>query len=184
MTPTETLKHEHKIALLILNAAEREARSIQETGSASGINVDKIETMVDFFRNFIDKCHHTKEERHLFPRMQERGMTHVNEPVSVMLYEHEEGRRRVQAIAGALLQVRNGVPSATASLSNNLLAYIELLRAHIGKEDNVLFPLADKLFTPEDQQSLNEAFEKVEAEEIGEGVHEKYHQLAHDLAKN
>ncbi len=27
------------------------------------------------------------------------------------------------------------------------------------------------------------AFDRVEAEEIGVGVHEKYHQLAHELAK-
>jgi hemerythrin-like domain-containing protein len=58
------------------------------------------------------------------------------------------------------------------------------LRAHIDKEDNVLYPMADRLFTPEDQRALTKAFEKVEAEEIGEGVHEKYHQLAHDLVKS
>jgi hemerythrin-like domain-containing protein len=57
------------------------------------------------------------------------------------------------------------------------------LRAHIDKENNILFPMADQLFTPKDQEELIEAFEKVEAEEMGEGVHEKYHQLAHDLAK-
>jgi hypothetical protein len=34
------------------------------------------------------------------------------------------------------------------------------------------------------QQELNRAFEKVEAEEMGEGAHEKYHQLAHELMKN
>lgn len=43
--------------------------------------------------------------------------------------------------------------------------------------------MAGQLFTPEDQKELAEAFEKVEAEEMWEGVHEKYHQFAHDLAK-
>jgi len=181
MTPTETLKHEHKIALLILNAAEREAQLIQqETGK---VDLEKIDKMVDFFRNFIDRCHHTKEEKHLFPKMQERGMVNVAEPISVMMHEHEEGRERVKAIAEALSQTRGGVPSGIESLKNHLLAYVELLRAHISKEDNVLFPLADMLFTPEDQHALVDAFEKVETEEIGEGVHEKYHQLAHNLAK-
>jgi hemerythrin-like domain-containing protein len=52
----------------------------------------------------------------------------------------------------------------------------------IDKEDNVLYPMADRLFTPADQQALAEDFERVEAEEIGAGVHERYHQLAHDLA--
>jgi len=60
---------------------------------------------------------------------------------------------------------------------------VALLRAHIDKEDNVLFPMADQLLTAADQKELTEAFEKVEAEEIGEGVHDKYHQLAHELAE-
>lgn len=41
----------------------------------------------------------------------------------------------------------------------------------------------DWVFTLEDQQALAEAFDRVEAEEMGAGVHERYHQLAHDLAR-
>jgi hemerythrin-like domain-containing protein len=44
--------------------------------------------------------------------------------------------------------------------------------------------MADRVFTPEDQEALGEAFEKVEAEEMGERVHEKYHKLAHELGEN
>ena len=43
--------------------------------------------------------------------------------------------------------------------------------------------MADQLLSAKDDQALFEAFEKIEAEEMGEGVHEKYHQLAHNLAK-
>lgn len=53
----------------------------------------------------------------------------------------------------------------------------------IAKEDNILFPLADRLFTPGDQKALEREFERVEAEEMGEGTNERYHQLAHELGK-
>ena len=115
-----------------------------------------------------------KEEELLFAKMQERGMPVRGGPIAVMLQEHDEGRRRVKAVAEALPQAGSGNASALASVRSNLLAYVQLLRAHIDKEDNVLYPMADRLFTPEDQRELTEAFEKVEAEEIGEGVHEKY----------
>lgn len=36
---------------------------------------------------------------------------------------------------------------------------------------------------PENQRALEEAFERVEREEIGRGVHEKYYELAQRLAK-
>lgn len=147
------------------------------------MQAERIEKMLDFFRNFADRCHHAKEEKLLFVKMEERGVPVRGGPIGVMLQEHDEGRRRVRAVAEALPQARSGQASALSTVRSNLLAYIQLLRAHIDKEDNVLYPMADRLFTPEDQRALTEAFEKVEAEEIGEGVHERYHQLAHDLAR-
>ncbi|MEW6215187.1 MAG: hemerythrin domain-containing protein [Nitrospirota bacterium] len=181
MTPTETLKHEHKIILMVLDAAEREAEFIQDTGK---INADRVDKMLDFFRNFADRCHHAKEEKYLFTEMQKQGISGDIGPIAIMMHEHEEGRQRVKAMAEALPQARTGDLSAIKSLKKNLLAYVKLLQAHIDKEDNVLYPMADRLFKPQDQKALSEAFEKVEAEEMGEGVHEKYHQLAHDLAKS
>jgi len=180
MTSTEVLKHEHQIVLLVLRGAEREVQSIAATGK---VHADTVEQMVDFFRTFTDRCHHAKEEDLLFVKLQEKGMPGDHGPIAVMLMEHKEGRRRVKAIADALPQAKAGDASAIAAVKDNLAAYIELLRAHITKEDNVLYPMADRLFSPQDQQWLVEAFEKIEAKEMGEGTHEKYHQLAHDLAK-
>lgn len=180
MTATEILKHEHQIVLLVLRGAEREAKGIQANNK---ISPAKIEEMVDFFRNFTDRCHHGKEEKHLFVKLQERGMPGDSGPIAVMLHEHQEGRKKVAAIADALPAATGGDSSAVASIRDSLFSYIDLLRAHIQKEDNVLFPMADRILTPEDQKELLSEFEKVEAEEIGEGVHEKYHQLAHNLGK-
>jgi len=103
-------------------------------------------------------------------------------PIAVMLQEHERGRQRVKAMAAPLPQARAGDRQAQEALAVNLCAYIEHLQAHIDKENNVLFSMADQLLTAQEQQSLVQAFEKHEAEEMGEGVHEKYHQLAHELA--
>jgi hemerythrin-like domain-containing protein len=85
-------------------------------------------------------------------------------------------------MAGALPLATKGDAAATAAIARDLKAYVRFLRAHIGKEDNVLYPMADRLLTAEDQRELMAAFDRVEAEEMGEGVHEKYHELAHKLA--
>lgn len=179
MTPTEILKHEHKIVLLVLEGAAREAAAIYDTGM---IDDEKLNRMVDFFQNFVDRCHHAKEEKHLFPRLQLRDSSKVSSPIEVMLSEHEEGRLRVNAISGAIDPACVGDPPAVAALHENLSAYVELLRAHIEKENNVLFPMADHILSADDQRELVAAFELIETEELGEGTHEKYHQLAHDLA--
>ena len=180
MTPTEILKHEHKIILMVLDAAEREVQSIRQRGK---VHVAELEKMMDFIKNFADRCHHAKEEKLLFVKMNEKGMPPESGPIAVMLKEHTEGRRRIKAIGEAIPKAQEGDSSALKAIHENLEAYIQLLRNHIDKEDNVLYPMADKVFTEKDQQSLAEAFDKVEAEEMGEGVHEKYHKLAHDLSE-
>lgn len=180
MTATEDLKHEHKIVLVIMEAADREAQSIQATGQ---VNVTTLDKIVDFCRVFVDRCHHGKEEEYLFPKLEEKGVAGEQGPIGVMLHEHEAGRQRVKAIAASLAPAGAGNPQAAAALAADLMAYTALLRAHIDKENNVLFPMADRLFSPAEQQALLQAFAKHEAEEIGAGVHERYHQLAHELAR-
>jgi hemerythrin-like domain-containing protein len=173
----EELKHEHKIVLLVLDGVLKEIELIKETRT---VNVDKIMRVIDFLKNFTDKCHHSKEEDHLFQRMIDRGMTGTNGPISVMLAEHTEGRRLVKSIEDALPEAEKD-PKAVESIQQDLGSYVVLLKAHIDKEDNILYPLAEELLTDQDMKELEEAFEKIELEEMGEGEHEKYHQLAHEL---
>jgi hemerythrin-like domain-containing protein len=180
MTATEILRHEHKIILKVLDAVRHEAQVIADTGK---LNPEKLDKILDFFRVFVDRCHHGKEEEYLFPTMEKRGIPPDKGPIPVMLHEHAGGRNTVKAISAALARVRQGETTATEAVAANLAILDEHLRSHIEKENEILFPMADKIFTPEDQQALVASFEKHEAEEIGEGVHEKYHQLAHELAQ-
>lgn len=181
MKPTDTLKHEHEIVLAVLKGAEREADSILATGK---VDTEKTDRMLDFFRVFVDKCHHSKEERRLFPRLEERGMPHNGGPIAVMLYEHTLGRNEIAAIADALDKFKAGDARAAEPLAEHLIAYIKILREHIEKENDILFAMADRILTPADQDELSAAFDDIEAEEIGEGVHEQYHQFAHELMKH
>lgn len=168
------LTHEHAIILTVLDAAEREAGSIRSTGD---IRADTIRKMVDFIRLFADRCHHAKEEKHLFRMMRERGFPSESGPLAVMLAEYEEGRSKVRQIDSLLPAAEGGDRNARL-----LSEYAELLRSHIGKEDNVLYPMAENVLAREDMDELADIFEKVEAEEIFAGVHERYHALAHELA--
>ncbi len=179
MSPFDILTHEHKIVLLVLKGAEREASMIEKTRK---IRAEQIEKMLDFFRTFVDRCHHAKEENHLFPLLEERGISRDQGPIGVMLHEHDDGRAQIKAIADALPRAGGGDPEAIEEIRRNLLAYVRLLRGHIEKEDKVLYPMADRLLDDRDRAELVEAFERVESGEIGEGVHERYHQLAHELA--
>jgi len=179
MPATKNLRDEHKMILLVMDACEREAKRIEETGD---INTGKIDKMVDFFKGFIDRCHHTKEEKHLFPTMQKMDIPSVDSPISVMLEEHGTGRSIASSIANLLIAVKKGDKAVIDLVKDAMQIYVQLLRAHIGKEDNILYPMYEQATTTEVDKNLEGAFEIVERDEMGEGTHEKYHQLAHELA--
>lgn len=176
-SPTDVLRHEHDVVLVVVQAMEDEAASLR----AGDVHGDRIAQMVDFTRNFTDACHHAKEEHVLFPLLESK-VQGAGGPVSVMLSEHEAGRAAVRAIQTALPSLDES-REARDSAAENLAAYAQLLRLHIRKENEILFPLAERSLGEDDKRRLAAEFERVEAEETGEGVHERYHELAHQLAK-
>ena len=181
MSPTETLRHEHKIVLMVLEGAEKQALIIKNTGI---VDTDKIKKIIDFSQNFTDGCHHTKEEKQLFPKMCERGFSKEAGPVAVMLSEHIEGRKLISKIESNLNLIIDGDEFAKSGLSSALMDYTYLLRSHISKENDILFTMADRALSSEDMDLLNIEFERIEREDMGVGEHEKYHNIAHEIVED
>lgn len=176
MRPTEELRQEHRVILTMLEAGERKIGQLKTTG---GIGRDEINEMLDFFVNFIDRCHHTKEEKHLFKTMIARGGAASKALITVLLREHEEERRRLKVAVESLSRVnRKAGPGPIKALEENISAYFGLIRTHIEKEDNQLYPEAESILSAEEQDGLGQVFRKVELEEVGEAVHEKYDRMA------
>jgi hemerythrin-like domain-containing protein len=95
-----------------------------------------------------------------------------------MLAEHELGRQYTRALLSAAQGMQHGDPGAAQRAIQSTRSYIALLRRHIAREDQILFPMADEVI-PEAQHALVwEDFERAEILETGQGVHEKYLALA------
>jgi hemerythrin-like domain-containing protein len=173
MKATEILMAEHRVIEQVLNCLEKLAERCE-----AGEILDRTSALaaLDFFRHFADRCHHGKEEGHLFPLLEARGLPREGGPTGVMLAEHEEGRRLIGAMISA---VRENGPREFACYAR---AYVGLLREHIRKEDHCLFPMAARALSVGDVESLARSFQNVESAEMGEGTHEHYLGLANDLA--
>jgi len=138
---TERLRAEHRNILKVLDVLER----LLDRGSQADWDFDSLEDCIAFFRLFADACHHGKEEDLLFPELEARGMPKEGGPIGVMLMEHERGRAFVAQMARAIPKARAGDEDDLARLANAGRGYVDLLRNHIVKEDNVLFNMADQL---------------------------------------
>jgi len=167
---SEDLVAEHEGILSGLNILEKMVHHLEE-----GEPVDRKDLLgiLDFLRLFADKCHHGKEEGLLFPELENRGMARENSPIGQLLIEHVEGRKFLAMMGEALKKEDFG------SFSENATAYIALLRSHIKKENEILFPLGDQLIAPNRHLELLDLFEAHELNVMGAGTHEKLHHMLH-----
>jgi hemerythrin-like domain-containing protein len=178
--PTEILSDEHRVIEQVLACLETMTQKFTAEGR---LDPQPARDAVAFFRNFADRCHHGKEEAHLFPAMEAKGFSPDSGPTGVMRREHELGRLRVREMAAAIDGAAAGDAAALQRFVENAQAYIGLLREHIQKEDHCLFPMANQALSDADQHDLLATFEKVEAEEMGAGTHETYVRIADALAE-
>jgi hemerythrin-like domain-containing protein len=175
---TEVLMAEHRGIERMLAAMERNLGRL-ESGDETA--VPTFAQGVDFLRNFADRCHHHKEEKLLFPALAARGVPVEGGPVGVMLHEHDLGRGHIRAMADALPKAEAGDRAAMRDLATAARAYIQLLRDHIHKEDNILFEMANRVLSADEQEQMAREFDRIEDEVIGAGVHERYHQMLDQL---
>ncbi|RMH23654.1 MAG: hemerythrin [Gemmatimonadetes bacterium] len=154
---TGVLRDEHRTILRVVGAFEG---LLAGGGPAPGAQAERAAECVRFFRLFADLCHHAKEEDLLFDELVEAGFSREAGPVAVMLYEHTLARGHVGAMAEELDGVRSGDPGALARFRQAAVDYIELIRAHILKEDNVLFTMADRALDAPACARLCEAYDE------------------------
>lgn len=180
MQATEILSSEHRVIERVL-ATLKKASDAADAGAdvRPGLFLDAA----DFIRGFADGCHHRKEENVLFITMNEYGVPNQGGPIGVMLNEHELGRKFTREMRAGAESWAAGDPNGKSAAITAARNYVLLLQQHIAKEDQILFPMADRVIPAEKYDDVWEAFEKVEHEETGEGVHEKYLGLAEALEK-
>lgn len=158
------LMDDHQVILRMLQALHGMCLRLDE---GKKVAADDLGAALDFIKTFADFCHHGKEEDLLFPAMAEAGFPREGGPVAVMLMEHGEGRSYVKALAEAVERVRAGDLTALKAVSRAAMDYAALLLGHIGKEDDILYPMAMDAIPDARWQVLKKEFDRVEAERMG-----------------
>jgi hemerythrin-like domain-containing protein len=179
MQPTEVLMSEHRVIEQVLQCLEKMAQRCSDEGRLDELPASQA---LDFFRTFADRCHHRKEEQHLFPMLEARGFPREHGPTGVMLHEHEQGRHHLWVLGEALKGAAAGDADAVEEFVAHARAYVQLLREHIRKEDHCLFPMAERALSESDRRALLASFTRVEDEKEHAAAHEMYLRLADDLA--
>jgi len=181
MTPTEILIDEHRLIVAVLDCLE-EAADLLDSGET--VSPEFFLDAADFVAGFADKYHHGKEEDILFMALTARDMPRDSGPVAVMLYEHDEGRKYTAAFRSAAERMKSGDKSAAADVVLNVFDYVNLLREHIMKENNVLFPMAEQIIPADAMREVRKDFQRVMDEGARNDIPAKYQALAEKLRRS
>lgn len=147
----EELTSDHKKILDELGALEGVV-------SGSSLNKDKIKIkeFLEFTESFAEP-HHQKEEKVLFPALEKKGIPNEGGPIGMMLFEHQTKRGYVKKLKEAFEEGNE------EKIKENSQAIISLLREHINKEDNILYPCARDALSGEELAELGHQCEKIKA---------------------
>ena len=151
-TPIEILVDEHKKILAEIDELENECQKLTNGGE---IDRDFFSKKIDFIRDYADNFHHAKEEDILFSELSKENEGLKNGPIAQMLIEHDMGRAFVAGLQKGLEQ------NDKDKVIENALGYAQLLKSHIFKEDNILYPMAEDALSLEKQEEILKKFEEV-----------------------
>lgn len=159
--PVHSLTHEHIYILKVVDALSVIGREI-ERGKA--MNLEIFPKIVQFMREFADKCHHAKEEAVLFPLMEDKGVPKTGCPLSALRAEHVKGRTLVAALEKATAAPFTDSDETRKEICGVIKEIAHLYHDHIWKEDAMVFPMTDTMFSEDEFASMADAFEKAESE--------------------
>lgn len=170
MQATDILEDEHRNIERMLTLIDKATEKLDQ---GQEVEPSFFEDAIDFIRNYADKKHHAKEETILFSVLSASGMPKETGPIAVMEEEHEKGRNLVKNLAEAAQKYRSGDANAKQELIHNGRSYFQMLSIHIKKEDNVLYPMANKMLN---QQQLDDILKKFQETDAQFGAKEEHYQ--------
>ena len=174
MKPTEELMQEHIVINLMLSILLNISESIK---SKNVFYTNDVEKIVDFFLNYVDKRHRTKEEKVFYQGLLSINTSIIHYPISSIIDEHSIGKRYLNEIICCVENCKIGNTFSYESIADCMKNYVLLIKDHIHKEENTLFPFANKALSDEMQSQISEEFKLIDDEFIFIGASERYNEL-------
>lgn len=176
---TDDLRNDHKIVKRLRNIAKKCSDHIY---AGHDIPFDDIKNIIVVIEEFIDRCHHSKEECAYFPTTKGNDQA-MDEEARALIIEHELGRRIARFIDESFGYYREN-KDAREPLARFLKAYVDFIDSHTTREEKFFDWVDESVKVSEDvQHNILEKFESIEEEKIGHGRHHELVASVEDLEK-
>ena len=177
---TASLRRDHDLIEKVIKSMET---TIQLLTNGKQIPESILLPVIDFTKNFTDVCHHSKEEKSLFPALEQAGLPSNMGPVAMMLMDHQRSREIGTEMEESAKKYLSSGDST--KLISDMHLYVEHITEHLWKENNKLFMMAEarlQYVSEKVDKELNE-IEEMKLKDLGKS-REHYEELAENLSKN
>ena len=154
-TALNIIKDEHRSIAAVLHGMNELVRRIRER--AVKIDPRVFRAMLYYLDTFTERMHHPKEDQYLFSPLRLIGGGH-SALIAELEREHAEGENALRRVEQYLIRYEEGGEKEFPEFAREVDRFVEGYWEHMRKEEDQVFPLAEKLFTPADWDAIDRAF--------------------------
>jgi nucleotide-binding universal stress UspA family protein/hemerythrin-like domain-containing protein len=173
------IRDEHRSLAAVMHAWMHRLADVR-TGSKP-VDLVLMRAMVRYLRAFPLALHHPKEDEVLFRRLRERTSS-VDAELAELERQHGRDHRLVDELAAHVEAVATAAEGAARvdalrALDEAVQRYAAFLWDHMGREEGVILPAAQRHLTDEDWAAIDAAFASNEDPRFGVDADREYRQL-------
>ena len=159
MSAIEVLVDEHRLISRMVNVLTVLHKRL-ESDEYADVNV--LTDVVDFFRMFVDRNHHAKEEDALFPILERCAVNPEGCTIQSLKNEHVQARILTTTLTDAIGKYETGDPTAKSKICTTIRNAIDLYNDHIWRENILLFPMAEKALQELELNHITRSYGEIE----------------------
>ncbi len=178
MKAIQQMTLEHERIGTVVRALEAEAATLAAGGDP---DTKKLHQAIEFFRVYADDRHHQREEVVFFPALIRRGVPPQGCPLGGLSNGHGTGRELISRLEMQLTTCGDRTEGCRDELRQTLEEIVKFYRHHLWMEDEMVFPMAERFLTEDDDRAMMEEFEKLDRR-IGRETVERLDRFAGSLA--
>jgi len=152
---TQIIVREHQQLTLVVDGMLNFVQLLESGKHAPGTGIGRA--MLYYIREYPEKIHHPKEDRHLFAHLQERTDT-LDDVIDELRRQHVDGETHVHDLERAFARYEMAGRPALADLRQQVQAYATFYVTHRQLEEELVLPAAIHYLTMEDWLDIDAAF--------------------------
>jgi hemerythrin-like domain-containing protein len=148
------IRDEHRSLGAVLHAWMHHLAESRRVGTP--LDPELMRAMVKYLRDFPSRLHHPKEDEYLFDRLRARTIE-VDAELDELERQHQRDAEWIGELDALVENVARD-PAAAAGLEREVGRYATFIWEHLGREEGVILPAAERHLTQEDWSALAHAF--------------------------